>query len=254
MRVRVIIPIVLTLAAMAHAGTVEYGLGYFAVPGEVDYVAKNLTTGGQDQRSDALSLGTIGITLDLTLPAAVGPFLSAIGTGIAVPAGSESFDHRKLAPSPPSSAKHFEKHDGDYTSWQVQAVPLLMKLRYASPSAGVSLGGEVGVGVMLLALDVEQTLTEYDLSDTTVVSRETSRWESLAMPFAAEISGGIVVPATESMDLKLFGGLIWLTDVAYTTTDSHASPSLVYGPTPDYPGIKLGGLGFAVRLGLSLTL
>lgn len=241
-------------AGMAGAGTVEYGIGYFAVPGEVEYVATNLTTGSLDQRGDPLSLGTFGLTLDLALPGAVGPFQAGIGTGIAVPAGAESFDHRKLAPTPPSNATHNAKHDGDYTTWQVQTVPLLLKLRYASPTAGVSLGGEVGVGVMLLGLEVEETLTTYDGSDTTVIARETSRWESMAMPFAAELAGGIVVPATESMDLKLFGGLIWLTDVAYTTTDSQASPSLVYGPSKDLPGIKSGGLGFSVRLALALTL
>jgi hypothetical protein len=242
------------LAGAAAAGTVEYGIGYFAIPGEVEYVAANLTTGAQEQRSDPLSLGTFGVTLDFTLPAAVGPFLTAVGTGIAVPAGSESFDHRRLSPDAPSTATHNARHDGDYTTWQVQAIPLLLKLRYQAASAGVSLGGELGVGAMLLAVDSEQTLATYDGSDTTVIARETSRWESLAMPFAAELSGGIVVPATESMDLKLFGGLIWMTDVASTTTDSLASPSLVYGYTKDLPGLKLGGLGFAVRLGLSLTL
>ncbi len=239
----------------ASAGTVEYGLGYLAVPGEVDYVAKNLTSGGaQEQRSDPLSLGTFGVTLDLTLPGSVGPFLASVGTGIGLPAGSESFDHRHLAPNAPTTAPHNAKHDGDYTTWQVQVLPLLLKLRYAASTAGVSLGGEAGIGAMLLAVDTEQTLTEYDPSDTTVQSRETSRWESLALPFAAELEGGIVVPATESMDLKLFGGLVWLTDVAYTTTDSLASPSLVYGATKELPGLRLGGLGFAVRLGLSLTL
>jgi len=248
------VPLIWLLAGAASAGTVEYGIGYFAIPGEADYVATNLTTGAQEQRSNALSLGTFGITVDLTLPAAVGPFLTAVGTGIAVPAGSESFDHRQLSPDPPSTATHNDKHDGDFTTWQTQAIPLLLKLRYASPSAGVSLGGEIGIGAMLLAVDTEQTLATYDASDTTVINRETARWESVLMPFAAEVSGGIVVPATESMDLKLFGGLIWMTDVAMTTTDSLAAPSLVYGASKDLPGLKLGGLGFAVRLGLSITL
>jgi hypothetical protein len=238
----------------ASAGTVEYGIGYFSIPGEVDYVAKNLTTGGQDQRSDPLSFGTFGVTLDFTLPAAVGPFLTALGTGIAVPAGSESFDHRKMSPDAPATATHNAQHDGSFTDWKVQAIPLLLKLRYASATAGVSLGGEAGIGAMLLAVDTEQTLATYDASDTTVVNRETTRWETLAVPFAAEVAGGIVVPATDSMDLKLFGGLIWMTDVPFTTTDSLASPSLVYGPSKDLPGMKLGGLGFAIRLGLSITL
>ncbi len=244
----------LVFATPAARG-VEVGLAYSAVPATVDFVKTPLAGGPREDGSDTAILGTLGLRIVMPLGGALGPFSAAVGTGFGLPAGSQSFDLRRLSTYGGSGTPytHAQKHEGEFISWNMTAVPLMFLGRYGRPTGSVSLVGEIGVGMLVMGLGTEQTITRFDPSDTTVIAKETSRWQTTALAFAVSAAAGLSVPATESLDLHLSAGVTWVNDVPFATTDTNATPVLTYGATPGEPGLTLGGLGFEVRLALSLN-
>ncbi len=233
---------------------VEYGITYLAVPGSIEYVETDLVSNAREAQNAGASFGTVGLRVVLPLPGAFGPFLIAAESGFGVPAGTQAFDHRDLARNGAGST-HNLRHDGDFTSWEAAVVPVLLGLRYSQPSESVTFGGEIALGVMLMGVSVERTDAQWDsLTDTTVETRATARRQDFAMTLAVAAGGGLVIPATAGLDLRLTGGLLWMAEQAFTTTDTAVSPTLIYGATTDDPGLVLGGLGFYVRLGLAVSL
>lgn len=232
---------------------VEYAIGYLAVPASIEYVETDLVSGLREPQNSAASFGTVGLRVLLPLPGTLGPFAISAETGFGLPAGTQAFDHRDLARSG-AAASHNARHDGDFTSWEAAVVPVLLGLRYSRPSESVTFGGELALGAMIMGLSVEHTNSLWDATDTSVTARETVRRQELAMTFAVAAGGGLVIPATAGLDLRLNGGLLWLAEEAFTTTDSAVSPTLIYGGSPDDPGLIVGGLGFYVRLGLAVSL
>jgi hypothetical protein len=246
--------LLLTAAALVPAVrsfAVEYGLTYISVPGRIDFVQTDLARGTVQPMSDNASFGTFGFLAVVPIPGSVGPFTPGVETGFLIPAGSQAFDHRELAKN---GATHDSRHDGDFTTWDVTGVPLLLAIRFSQPSENVSFGGEVGAGVMFLGVSVDRTLTTYDSSDSTVVLRETLRHQDVAISPVVQALAGLVVPASEGMDLRLYGGLVWIADVPETVTSDATAPALVHGGASDLPGLTVGGLGFVLRLALNVTL
>ncbi len=248
---RIALAALVGLPAVARA--VEYGVTYLAVPGSIEYVETDLVSGAREAQNTGASFGTVGLRVLLPLPGSFGPFLIAAESGFGVPAGTQAFDHRDLARNGAAST-HDARHDGDFTSWEAAVVPVLIGLRYSQPSESVTFGGELALGVMLMGLSLERTSAQWDATDTTVSSRETARWQDFAMALTVAAGGGLVIPATAGLDLRLTGGLLWMAEQAFTTTDSAVSPTLIYGASTADPGLILGGLGFYVRLGLAVSL
>ena len=243
----------LLLVLAGHAGAVEYAIGYLAVPGSIEYVETDLVTSAREPQNATASFGTIGLRVILPLPGMIGPFAIAAESGFGMPAGTQAFDHRDLARNG-TGATHNARHDGDFTSWEAAVVPVLLELRYSRPSESVTFGGELALGAMLMGLSVERTRALWDGTDTSVLTRETSRRQDTAMTFAVAVGGGLVIPATAALDLRLTGGLLWLAETQFTTTDAASSPTLIYGSSTSDPGLIVGGLGFYVRLGLAVSL
>ncbi|MEK7476192.1 MAG: hypothetical protein AAB152_11255 [Candidatus Coatesbacteria bacterium] len=253
MRLRVLLPAALFALAAGRAGAVEYGLTYLSVPGRIDFVQTDLPTGDAAPQTDTTSFGAFGFVAVVPIPGAIGPFSPAVETGFALPAGDQAFDHRELARNSGGST-HNARHDGDFTSWSVATVPVLAAIRYSQPSENVTFGGEVGAGILFMGVSTERTLTTYDASDTTVIAHDTRRSQTVQLALAVQAAAGLVVPATEGVDLRLYGGLIWIGDVPSTTTSDVASPILVYGEDRNSPGLTIGGLGFMLRLALNVSL
>jgi hypothetical protein len=253
MRFRPCLLAALCVFAAGRAAAVEYGLTYLSVPGQIDFVQTDLSTGNAAPQNGTTSFGAFGFVAVVPIPGAIGPFSPAVETGFVLPAGDQAFDHRELARNA-GGATHNARHDGDFSSWSVTAVPVLAAIRYSKPSENVTFGGEVGAGVLFLGVSTERTLTTYDASDTTVIAHETMRSQAVALSLAVQAAAGLVVPATEGVDLRLYGGLIWVADVPSTTTNDVANPILVYGGDRNTPGLTIGGLGFMLRLALNVGL
>lgn len=236
------------------AGSVEYALTYLSVPGKFVFVQKNLLDGSQESSEDSVGLGSMGLRLAVGLPARVGPFAVLIEAGFGASAGSQAFNHSEhlvdpaSIPPPPNKNR---THEGDITTWELLTIPLLFKLRYAPPAHTISLGGEIGLGPILLGRTVTRTLMEFVDATDILSSRTTVKRSGFAAAIAMEITGGLIVPVTEVLSLHLFGGLLWLSNVSETTTNTTGSPVLVFGSTPDEPGMKLGGVGYTARLSLA---
>lgn len=241
------------------AGSVEYALTYLSVPGKFVFVQKNLKRtldpldDTLESSEERVGFGSLGFRLGVGLPARVGPFSVLVEAGYGASAGSQAFNHsEKLvdpASIPPPPNKNLT-HVGDITTWELFTIPLLFKLRYAPPAHTIALGGEIGLGPILLGRTVNRTLMEFNAADI-FSSRTTVKRSGFAAAVAMEITGGLVVPVTEVLSLHLFGGLLWLSNVSETTTNTTGSPVLVFGSTPDEPGMKLGGVGYTARLSLS---
>lgn len=253
MRIRALLLAAVAPFLAGRATAVEYALTYLSIPGTIDYIQTDLGSGKESPQTDTASFGAFGLVAVVPIPGAIGPFSPAFEAGFAFPAGDQAFDHHELSVNTGTST-HNSRHDGDFTTWSATAVPLLVAIRYSKPSENVTFGGELGVGVFLVGLSTDRTLTTYDSSDTTAISHVTVRYQNVEISPAVQAMAGLVVPATEEIDLRLYGGLIWLSDVPFTMTEDIHPPALTSGEAADLPGITVGGLGFTLRLALNLSL
>lgn len=244
--------------AGARAASVEYALSYLSVPGRALWVQRDLAASGvvyaDEQFTRDLSLGAAGVRIALALPHDVGPFRAGVETGILLPVAGETLQGGELVRNTSGHLKN-DTNEGDYTSWHAAVLPALLTLRYAVPSQAVSVGGQAGAGPVILGVRQDDFEAAYDGSDV-LQSIERRRFDSAAVAFAVELAAGLVIPATEDLTLKLYGGLLWMTEASFgTTTRTSPLPELVYGPSgKSSPGLELGGLGFSFRLGLTYGL
>lgn len=258
MNVPVAVLLVCGLAMPVWAGGVEYALSYAALPGRASWVQRDLAQAGfvypDEQFTRPLNLGAAGVRVALDLPHDVGPFRAGVETGILLPVAGETLQGGELVRNTSGKLKN-DTNEGDYVSWHATALPVFLSLRHTAPSQAVSFGGQAAAGPVLLGAREDAFEAVYDNADVLVEIRR-SRAEAAALAFAVELAGGLVIPATEELTLKLFGGLLWMTRASLgTTTRTSPLPALVYGPAgPSSPGLELGGLGITFRLALSYGL
>lgn len=248
---------------------IDYCLSYVALPAETVWVERQANSNSWaapgaapvwEPFNERVRFGSMGFRLGAGLPARLGPFTAGIETGFSLPAGSQVFDHAQLFKAGPgvTSFSKNETHEGDLTTWDVTAVPFLFRLRYAPPADAITLGCQLGFGPTFVALNTEYTETRYSPVSGEVDGRETRLTQDLLLPMGVEFTGGIIVPMAEALSLQVFAGVLWLSEVRETTTDNLASPILVHGPRKPgpvaayEPVVKLGGLGYAVRIGFTL--
>jgi hypothetical protein len=227
-------------------------LGYFSVPGEIAYLQHDWRTGADEQQADGVGFGGIGLRVGLPLPQRIGPFGTGVEVGFGVPVAEQTLDHRRAARN---GADANERGDEDFTTWSVTNVPLLLTLRYDVPSAVVAVGGQLGVGPVLLGVREAVTLADYDASGVQV-RKTVSRRPFAAVAFAAELAAGMVIPVTGDLSLKAMAGLVWVSPVEETVTRTVPSPALTSGGAAggSPAGLTLGGLGFSIRLGIAVGL
>ena len=174
-------------------------------------------------------------------------------TGIALPVGGQSFQRGDMVTNTAGKPKN-DTNEGDYTSWHVTALPVLATLRFAVPSQVVSLGGQAGAGPVVLNLRTDDFASTYDNADV-LIRHEQTTTNVAALGFAVEAVAGLVIPASEELTLKLYGGLLWMSQTEWSTTRSSPLPATTYGPGGSLePGLQLGGIGFTLRLGLTYGL
>ena len=258
---------VTALAGGAGAG-IDYSVTYLAVPAETVWVERQANSNAWasaapswEPFNERVRFGSLGFRLGAGLPARLGPFVAGAEMGFSLPAGSQTFDHAQLFKAGPgvTAFNKNDTHEGDITTWDVTTVPLLFRLRYSPPQDRISLGGQLAVGPVLVARNTEYTEVTYSAVSGQVVSRETRRTQDLVLPMGVELTGGLIVPMSESLALQVLGGVLWVSEVRETTTDNFSHPILIRGPrkagSPESyePAVKMGGLGYAVRIGFTLT-
>lgn len=232
---------------------IDYTMGYLSLPGKVQFIESDLTTGIQEQQSESLKFGSAAFRLGISLPRELGPFQAAVESGFSLPLSTASFDHRKLVRNPPVGASRNDTNDGDITNWRIISIPVYFVLRYAPPTDAVSLGGQVSAGPVVLGVVQEQVESIYAAGGA--LDREiTIRSQTASVAFGVEAAVGLEIPATQELTLRLLGGAVWMSRVAYTTLDRDLPPassirpeSEVYGDSAGLPGLELGGLGFIFR-------
>jgi hypothetical protein len=249
------------LVAGSATASVEYALSYVAVPAEVVWAERQAKTNESkflppilNPLNEKVRFGSLGFRLGTGLPARLGPFSVGVEAGLGVSAGSQRFEHTRLVKLYPEVTS-YNSNDlkvGDLTIWEVMTVPILFRLRYSPPTTGISLGGQVGVGPVLLGLTTERTESRY--AGAVMQQHTTRQDQDLMLSVGVELTGGILVPLSETLSLDLFGGLFWMSETRSTTTDNSGIPIVVYGASPTEPGLKLGGLGYVLRAGFSLTI
>ena len=240
---------------------VEAGVSYLVLPGTIEFARFDYESLQLTPQNTARTFGSVGVRVLADLPARIGPLGAALETGFSVPAGSQSFDHREMAIYPASQApllSHAQKHDGELTEASTAVLPVLLLLRTGGPSSGVTFTGEVGAGTLVIGLSTERTQTTWDsATDTRVISKLVSTDQRVVLGFAAVAGLGISVPATDAADLKVTAGILWLGDIPMRTViERPPDPTIISGSggPPYEPSLTLGGLGFTVRLGLSVNL
>lgn len=257
---RVTIPLMVfgSLALAAPSGAdIEYVASYVAVPGEIVWVERNLIGGAVEANNELVRFGAMGFRLGVGLPARLGPFTAGVEAGFGLPAGGYVFDHKRLTRNGEGFPDLNVTHEDDLTTWDLTIVPVLFKLRYSPPTDSIALGGQFGFGPVILARNTEYTETRY--AGALMTSRETKEWQDVLLPMAVELTAGIVVPMAEALSLNVFGGLLWMSEVRDTTTDNLATPIQVYGEKAGGgafsrgPALKLGGLGYSVRVAFTLA-
>lgn len=246
------------LAGAPAAAAIDYMLGYLSLPGKVQFIETDLTTGVEEQQAEGLKFGTASFRLGISLPRALGPFEAAVESGFGLPLSTPSFDHRKLVRNAPVGAGRNDTNDGDLTNWKIMSVPLYFTLRYAPPTDAVSLGGQISAGPVLLGIFQEQIDSIYG-ADGTLDREITVNSSTTSITFGLEAAVGLEIPATQELTLRLMGGAVWMSRVAYTTLDKEVGPvspdrpeSEVHGGDTSLPGLELGGLGFMFRGAVSI--
>lgn len=231
----------------ARAMPVEYGLTYLSVPAEIDYVVTDLSAGTLNAQAQSASFGSIGFRIGVGIPASLGPFTAGVETGFGIPAGSQAFDHQLTVENTGGMTLN-AKHTGDFTTWSVLTIPMLFALKYSRPSDSVSFGGQFGLGPVLLGIQTQDQESVYDATGG-LLTQTTTTSNAVEAAFVIDLEAGLVIPASDSLRLRVMGGLLWVSEVDQTTVQT-GSPNLVFGGGYDQPGLRIGGLGVSFRAGL----
>jgi hypothetical protein len=246
---------VLLASTEGSATPVNFMLDYLSVPSTATWVERDLVTGAQEATEETAGMGTLGIRLGVGVPVAFDPFTISVETGLGLAAGTRTFAHSLMVRSTAGETRE-RKNDGDFTEWEVTTVPLMFKIRYLPPADGVTLGGDIGFGPVLLGVSTDRTIAKYDSYDNLLL-RETENWNETKLAVAVEMNGGVVVPVSSSLRVELMGTIMWMSKVPAGRVRDYPRPTAVYGYTaddPSAPALQLGGIGYGARVGLTVGL
>ena len=240
----------LILAALsARAGAVDFSLEYLSVPAVNQFVQEDASTLKSWQSSKDISLPTIGLRVAQSLPQLFSDWPLSIGfeTGFGLPAGTSSFDERQLKINS-SSLSANARNEGDAIEYSVLSVPIMATIGYVPRFSGINIGGQLGVGVVMM--DVREDLIDSvyvsTLNDLDYVTTTHNHLSGTA--FAVQLSGGLIVPVTETLSARLWGGAMWMSEADFSSVKRQADGTSIV------EGLQVGGIGYTVRVGLSSTL
>jgi len=245
----------LLASSPASATPVNFMIEYLGVPSTAAWVERDLVTHAQEAMEENAGMGTLGLRLGVGVPVELDPFTLCVETGVGLPAGTRTFAHSLMVRSTAGATRE-QKNDGDFTEWEVTTVPLMFKVRYLPPADGITLGGDIGLGPVLLGVSTDRTIAKYDSSDNLLL-RETENWNETMLAMAVEINGGVVVPVSSSLRVELMGTIMWMSKVPAGRVRDYPRPTAVYGYTADdpaAPALQLGGIGYGARVGLTAGL
>jgi len=246
---------ILLISSPAAATPVNFMLEYERVPVTVAWVEKDLKSTAQEPMEETMTLGTLGLRLGVGVPVYLDPFTLCIETGLDLHAGNQTFAHSQLVRNTEGASRE-QKNDGDFTEWSITTVPLIFKLRFLPPTDGITLGGDMGFGPVLLDISTGRTISQYDPSDNLQL-REKEKWDEAKVALAMEINGGVVVPVSESLRVELMAAVMWMSKVPAGRVRDYPRPTAVYGYAADNPAapvLQVGGIGYGARVGLTVGL
>lgn len=233
----------------ANAGAVDFALEYLQIPAVCQFVQTDMATGESGQESREIPMSTFGLRVSQSLPQLFPDWPLSVGfeTGFGLPAGTRSFDEReRLINSSALSAN--ARFEGDSSEYSVLSIPIMATVGYAPKVSGVTIGGQAGIGVVMMEVRNDQVDSVYtgpldDLDHVTTI-----HGHEFGAAFAVQLMGGLVVPVTETLSARLWGGALWMAQNDFAT-----STRLADG-TSTVEGLQIGGVGFTIRAGISSTL
>jgi len=236
-------------AISIRASAVDFSLEYLSVPAVYQFVQSDLAKGTSGQESKDLPMPTFGLRVSQSLPELFSGWPLSFGfeTGFGLPAGTRAFDER-LRKLNSSALLYNDRFEGDSTEFSMLCVPILATIGYVPKTSGISIGGQAGIGVVLMDVLWDEIDSVYTgpLNDPSYVTTTHNRLfnSSLAVQFA----GGLVVPVTETLSARLWGGAMWIAQSDNTQIVRKESG------TTTVEGLQIGGVGYLVRIGLSSSL
>lgn len=127
-------------------------IGYLSLPGELAWVEHGAT--GNINKTDGVSQGVILLGVDVMEP--MSPSIGlGISVGIGLPAGSIEFDRTKEY----ISVGGINPNDGDKVTVSLMTVPVLGHACYHRPLGKGTFALDLGVGAILVGLDIENVET-----------------------------------------------------------------------------------------------
>jgi len=231
------------------AGAVDFSLEYLQIPAVYQFVQTDVATSESGQESKDIPMSTFGLRVSQSLPQLFSDWPLSFGfeTGFGLPAGSQSFDDRQLLINSGALSAN-NRYEGDSSEFSVLCVPIMATIGYAPRVSGISIGGQVGIGVVMMDVreDIINSVYTGPLDDLDYVS--TTHNHGYGSAFAVQLAGGLVVPVTETLSARLWGGAMWMSQTDFSTMVRKADG------TSTVNGLQVGGVGFNVRVGLSSSL
>jgi len=225
------------------AHSLEVAVSYFALPGEYDFVQKDLSAGTSDQMNSTLSFNLLGLRVQQDFWNPADKIGLGFEAGFGAPLGGQTWDARTARISPAPASTRNDTNDGDYSQWSVFALPLMATWRLIPRGNNISFAAHAGAGPVLLSAWQDNVDTTYDAIGT-YTGKTTSHRRIWGTAVGVEMFGGLSVPAAQGFAVRLMAGFTWLSSVERLTTVSN-SPLVV-------SGFRLGGMDLSVRAGLAL--
>jgi hypothetical protein len=240
---------VLAVLAGGSSRALDVSLDFLQIPAVYQFVQTNVATGVSGQESKDVPMPTFGLRVSQSLPQLFADWPLSIGfeTGFGLPAGTSSFDERERFINS-SSLSANARNEGDSVEFSALAVPIMAVIGYTPHVSGVSIGGQAGIGVVMMDLRGSRMDSVYTgpLDDLDYV--DTTHGHEIGATLAVQLAGGLVVPVTETLSARLWGGAIWMSQADFSSERRMADGSTTV------EGLQVGGVGFTVRAGLSSSL
>ena len=240
--------LLLTMAG-GTSRAMDMAIEYLSVPAVYQFVQTDVATGISGQESRDIPMATFGLRVSQSLPQLFSDWPLSFGfeSGFGLPAGTSSFDERtRLLNSSALSAN--ARFEGDSYEFSALTVPILATVGYAPRISGITIGGQLGVGVVMMDVRQDAINSVYTgpLDDLAYVT--TDHLHGFGSAFAVQLAGGLVVPVTETLSARLWGGALWLSQTDFSAVTKKADG------TSTVDGLQVGGVGFTVRVGLSSSI
>ena len=225
------------------AHSLEVAVSYFGLPGEYDFVQKDLSAGTVDQMNSTLSFNLLGLRVQSDVWTPADKIGLGFEAGFGAPLGGQTWDARTARISPAPASTRNDTNDGDYAQWSVFALPVMATWRLIPRGNNISFAAHAGAGPVLVGAWQENVDNTYDAIGTWTGKTTTHRriWGTA---MGVELFGGLSVPAARGFAVRLMAGFTWLSSIERLTTVS-SSPLVV-------SGLRLGGMDLSIRAGLAL--